>query len=413
VTTALAAGLWALMVALIAATAAMKLSGWKGSGNTDTAVNVALVLAFLAFATMGALVAARVPRNAIGWLFLAIALLAALSAFTEDYAFHAAVEKPGSLPLGVLVAWVYSWSWYPTVILLLFVPLLYPTGMVPGPRWRPLLAAEIAVVAVVTVLYMLDPGPLDGERKLPVNPIGVGPLRQVIDNLGPVLGLTAVAFLGLGIASLVVRFRRSRDVERQQIKIMAFAAALVLAGVIATFRSSSWTDLVFAVTVLLFPTAVGIAMLRYRLYDVDRVINKTLVYGVLTAVLAAAYAALVLGGQALFSSVAGGSNLAIATSTLLVAAAFMPLRRRIQAFVDRRFYRSRYDAGRTLERFAARLRQEVDLDVLNGDLLAVVRETMEPAHASVWLRTSRGLPRSSGNGTDTGNAERPRSAASR
>jgi hypothetical protein len=373
------------MVVLIAATIAMKAAGWKGSGNSGTVSNVALILAFLAFATMGAVVAARVPRNAIGWLFLAIAILAALSALTENYAFHTAVEKPGSLPFGVAVAWLYSWTWYPTVILLLFVPLLYPTGRVPGPRWRLLLLAEIVLVAVVSALYMLNPGPLDGDKKLPANPIGLEPVGTAVDHLGVVLGLTAVAFLVLGIISLVIRFRRSRDVERQQIKIMAFAAAIVLAGIVATFFSSGWSDVIFAVTILLFPTAVGVAMLRYRLYDVDRVINKTLVYGALTAVLAAAYAGLVLAGQALFSSFAGGSNLAIAISTLLVAALFMPLRRRIQGFVDRRFYRRRYDAARTLERFTARLREQVDLDVLNEDLVDVVRETMEPARVSLWL----------------------------
>src|SRR5215467_11786682 len=172
------------MVVLITATVAMKAAGWKGSGNSGTVSNVALILAFFAFATMGAVVAARVPRNAIGWLFLAIALLAALSSLTENYAFHTAIEKPGSLPFGVAVAWLYSWTWYPTVILLLFVPLLYPTGRVPGPRWRPLLSAEIVLVAVVTLLYMLDPGPLDDEKSLPLNPIGIGPLGTVVDHLG-------------------------------------------------------------------------------------------------------------------------------------------------------------------------------------------------------------------------------------
>src|SRR5262249_11297720 len=157
----LAASLWAVMVVLIAATVAMKAAGWKGSGNSGTASNIALILAFLAFATMGAVVAARVPRNTIGWLFLAIALLAALGSVTENYAYHAAFEKPGSLPLGVTVAWLYSWTWYPTVILLLFIPLLYPTGRVPGPRWRLLLGAQIVLAAVITLLYTFNPGPLD------------------------------------------------------------------------------------------------------------------------------------------------------------------------------------------------------------------------------------------------------------
>jgi hypothetical protein len=384
---ALAATLWTLMVLLIAATGAMKAAGWQGAGNTGTASNVALIIAFLAFATMGAVVGARVPANPIGWLFLSIALLAALGVAAEYYAFHAEVQRPGSLPLALPVTWAYAWLWYPTVILLLFVPLLYPTGRVPGRRWRPLLIAEIAFGAIVTALYMFDPGPLDDDKRLPGNPLGIGALGTVVDHLSPVLALSAVGFIVLGIISLVLRFRRSRDVERQQIKIMAFAAAFVLVGiVVSTVTPWSGGDVVFAVTILLFPTAVGVAMLRYRLYDVDRVINKTLVYGALTVLLAGAYAGLVLASQALFSSFAGGSNLAIAISTLVVAAMFMPLRRRIQRFVDRRFYRGRYDAVRTLERFTARLREQVDLDAVQSDLLAVVHETMQPAQASLWLK---------------------------
>ncbi len=375
------------MVVLVAATVAMKAAGWQGAGNTNTASNVALIVAFLAFATMGAVVGARVPSNPIGWLFLAIALLAALGVAAEYYAFQAEVQRPGSLPLALPVTWAYAWLWYPTVILLLFVPLLYPTGRVPGPRWRALLPAEIAFATVVTALYMFDPGPLDDDKRLPRNPVGIRPLGTAVDHLSPVLALSAIAFILLGIVSLVIRFRRSRDVERQQIKIMGFAAAFVLIGIVAS-TVSPWSagDVLFAVTILLFPTAVGIAMLRYRLYDVDRVINKTLVYGALTVLLAGAYAGLVLASQALFSSVAGGSNLAIAISTLVVAAMFMPLRRRIQRFVDRRFYRGRYDAVRTLERFTARLREQVDLDAVQSDLLAVVRETMQPERASLWLR---------------------------
>ena len=186
-TLVLAASLWTLMLVLIAAGVAMNAAGWKGAGNTGAASNIALVLAFFAFATMGAVVGARVPANPIGWLFLAIALLAAFGVVAEYYAFHAVVEHPGSLPLAVPVTWLYSWLWYPTVILLLFVPLLYPTGRVPGRRWRPLLAAEIVFAVGVTALYMFDPGPLDDDKRLPRNPIGVGPLGTVVGHLGPVL----------------------------------------------------------------------------------------------------------------------------------------------------------------------------------------------------------------------------------
>ena len=364
----------------------MKAAGWNGAGNNTTSGLVALALAFFAFATMGALVAVRVPENPLGWLFLLISIVAVLEGTAENYAYHAYLQAPGSLPAALPVAWFYAWGWYPTIILIIFVPLLYPTGTLPGPRWRKLLVAEVAFIAVITLLYMLRPGPLDGDKRLPRNPSGVGFLRWPTDNLSPLLGAAAIAFLTLGIAALVGRFRRSRGDERQQIKLMALAAAIVLAGIVLSSLSlAGWSDVLTGVTIALLPVAVGLAMLRYRLYDVDRVINKTLVYGALTAVLAGAYAGLVLASQALFSSFAGGSKLAIAISTLLVAALFMPLRRRIQALVDRRFYRRRYDAARTLERFTARLREEVDLDVLNGDLVGVVRETMEPSRVSLWL----------------------------
>jgi hypothetical protein len=382
-----AVSLWVLMLVLVAAGVAMKAAGWKGDGGTGTASNVALTLAFVSFATMGAVVAARVPQNPLGWLFLAIGLLAALSVLSEYYAFRGLVERPGSLSLALPVAWVYAWLWYPTVILLLFVPLLYPSGRVPGPRWRLLLTAEIVFALVVTALYMLDPGRLDDDKRLPLNPVGVGPLGTAVDHLGPVLGVSAFTFIVLGIASLVIRFRRSRDIERQQIKIRAFAAVCVLAGIgLSSVTTSAWGDVVTAATILLFPVAVGVAMLRYRLYDVDRVINKTLVYGALTTVLAGAYAGLVLASQALFSSFSHGSNVGIAISTLLVAALFMPLRQRIQGFVDRRFYRGRHDAARTLDRFTARLRREIDIDTVQGDLLAVVRDTLQPAETWLWLR---------------------------
>ena len=375
------------MLVLIAATTAMKAAGWKGSGNTGTVSNVALLLAFLAFATMGALVAARVPRNPIGWLFLAIALLAVLSSVAENYAFHAAVEQPGSLPLAVFVAWLYSWTWYPTVILLLFVPLLYPTGRVPGPRWRFLLTAEIALAAIVTVLYMFNPGHLDGDKELPVNPIGIAPLGTVVDKLGPVLALTAISFIVLGIVSLVIRFRRSRDIERQQIKIMAYAATLVLAGLLSTFSLSSEAgDVVFAVTILLFPGAVGVAMLRYRLYDVDRVICKTIVYGALTVILGAAYA---------------GSCSRVRRSSRRSPAARTSRSRSRRSSSPRSSCRCARESrgsstgastgaattprARSSGSAPASARRSTS-SVLDGDLLDVVRETMQPAHASVWLR---------------------------
>lgn len=383
-TTWLALGLWLLGVALVAAIVAMKLAGWHGSGNTSSSGLVALLLAFIAFATMGALVAARVPRNALGWIFLAIAVLAATSGVSEDYAYRALVTRPGSLPGGLAVAWWYSWGWFPTLILIVLVPLLYPTGRVLSRRWRPVLWGLIGLVGVVALSFMLYPGPLDGDKKLPDNPLGVSFMGGARHSTEVVAGLCTFLLLGGVALSVILRFRRSRGDERQQMKLMTFAVAfLVLSEIVPGILRLNGGDVLFSIAVVQLPIAVGIAMLRYRLYDVDRLINKTLVYGALTAMLGAAYFGLVLAGQALSSSVAGGGNLAIAVSTLLVAALFLPLRSRLQGFVDRRFYRRRYDAQRTLERFGARLREQVDLGTLESDLQNVITETMQPTHVSL------------------------------
>jgi hypothetical protein len=234
---------------------------------------------------------------------------------------------------------------------------------------------------------MFLPGPLDGDDKLPDNPLGVGFAGRNHVWLGHVVGI-ALALVLVGIfVSVIVRFRRSRGDERQQMKWMTFAVAfLVLTLVVPSALGFDGGDVMWSVAVVQFPIAVGIAMFKYRLYDIDRIISRTLVYGALTVVLAGVYAGLVIGGQAVFSSVAGGSNLAIAVSTLAVAALFLPLRSRVQGFVDRRFYRRRYDAQRTLERFGGRLRAQSELDALTGELSRVVLETMQPGHVTVWLR---------------------------
>jgi hypothetical protein len=393
-TTWLALGVWLAVLALTAVTGVMKALGWHGAGNTSSSGLVALLIAFLSFATMGALVAALVPRNAIGWLFLATAIGAAFGGTAENYAYHGLVHSPGSLPAAVAVAWMYSWAWYPTVALILFVPILFPTGAPPAGGWRWVVRAQIAFTAGVTAIFMLNPGPLDGsDSQLPDNPVGIRGLAPIVDHLDPVLITGFAVFALAGLASIVLRFRRSRGDERQQIKAMLFAVALLLVGLMGPdlvgLSSTGAGDVVFSATVLMLPVAVAVAMLKYRLYDVDRVINKTLVYGTSTAILGAIYVGLVLGGQALFASVAGGSHYAVAGSTLVVAALFLPLRRRVQSFVDRRFYRRRYDAQQTLARFSARVREHVELDRLVRELEATVAETMQPTHVTLWVAGSR------------------------
>jgi hypothetical protein len=232
---------------------------------------------------------------------------------------------------------------------------------------------------------MLIPGPLGGDSQLPDNPVGISSLTGVFHGSGTAAALSMVGLTLASFVSVIVRFRRSRGDERQQMKWMAWAAGLLALGFVAqgVFHLS---DVVFSLAISTLPVALGIALFKYRLYDVDRVINKTLVYGVSTALLAGAYIGLVLAGETLFSSVASGSSVAVAVSTLVVAGLFLPVRRRVQQFVDRRFYRRKVDVEETLARFAARLRLEADVDTLLADVHAVVGETVAPAHLHVWLR---------------------------
>ncbi len=388
-TTWLALGLWLLMVALVVATGVMKAVGWHGAGDTANSSLVALFIAFMAFATMGALVAAHVPRNPLGWTFVTIALCAALAGVAENLAFQGLVHDPGSIPGSMFFAWLYSWLWFPTMGLIGFVVLLYPTGTVPGPRWRIVSRGLALILGLLTVVAMLHPGPLDGDNgKLPDNPVGLGALRASDNVVSPIVTGTLIVLLLATAASVVWRFWRSRGDERQQMKWMAFAAVFLALGITlpGVVGIKDTGDVFFSVAIIQLPVAVGIAMFKYRLYDVDRVINKTLVYAVSTALLAGAYIGLVLAGETLFSSVASGSSVAVAVSTLVVAGLFLPVRRRVQQFVDRRFYRRKVDVEETLARFAARLRHEADVDTLLADVHAVVGETVAPAHLHVWLR---------------------------
>jgi hypothetical protein len=389
-TTWLAFGLWLLLLTLMALTLVMKLLGWHGANNTSDSGLVAQLVAFVVFATMGALVAAHVPRNPLGWIFLTVAIGAASGGVTENYAYHGLVNAPGSVPWAPGAAWVFSWIWYPTVVLVGIVPLLYPTGRVPGPRWRPVLWGLIGLIAMITVKFMLLPGPLDGDKKLPGNPLGIGLVGSANHIVRPATNVAIVLLLSAVALSVIVRFRRSRGDERQQMKWMVFAVSfLVFVIVLPNVVGLGASDILFSIAIVQLPVAVGIAMLKYRLYDIDRLISRTLVYGALTVLLGGVYVGLVLVGQSLSSSLVGSGNLAIAASTLVVAALFLPVRSRVQHFVDRRFYRRRYDAQRTLEGFGARLREQVELETLSTDLALVVQETIQPSHVSLWLRSER------------------------
>ena len=310
------------------------------------------------------------------------------------YADYALLVRPGSLPGGELAVWLWIWSGGlfllgPTLIFLLF-----PDGHAPARRWVPLVWLAVGSASVVAVASALRPGALVGYSPTVVNPFGVGGVAgRVADVVAGLAGALTLAVFFLSLVAMMMRLRRARGVERQQLKWLAYACGVLAAGGLASVvtggASGPLGDGIFVlvwVALVAIPIAAGIAILRHRLFDIDLVINRTLVYGALTAILGLAYAAGVVLLQQLFGAFTGGSDLAIAGSTLAVAALFRPLRARIQAVVDRRFYRRGYDAARTLDAFSTRLREQVDLDALGGELEAVVRETMQPAHVSLWLR---------------------------
>ena len=356
-----------------------------------------LGVVLLTYPVVGGLIAARQPRNPIGWELCALGLCFTLQFSSDPYARYALLTSPGSLPGAVAVALVGGLTFAPIFVLtVVLLPLSFPTGRLLGPRWRLVVACGLAFMLLALVGNGLHPGNLVVS--------GVGTVRSpiavpaawtpLLDHLLDLAALFLIPSIGGAVASVVVRFRRARGVERQQLKWCSYAAALIPLPFIAhdLLPPPIYTTL-FIVILPLLPISIGIAIRRYRLYEIDRIINRTVVYGLLTAILGTGYAGVVLGLAQLF----GGINRpppswAVAGATLAVAAAFRPAQRRVQAMVDRRFNRRRYDAARTVEAFVARLRQQLDLDALTTELLAVVDQTMQPARASLWLRQPRPKP---------------------
>jgi len=335
---------------------------------------------------LGLAIALRQPRNAVGWIFLVSAVCAGSYELAQTYSAYANLVDPG-LPGGVWAAWLGSWLWLPaTGLIPTFLLLVFPDGRLPSPRWRPVAWYAAFALGIFTATVALLPGPLQGapDVRNPLSPLpGDIALEKV---LLPLFTLLFVAVI-LSIAALVRRFRRSRGVERLQLKWIAYASGLYAVGL---FLDSNFDYKPFQVIDLLLvnaiPLAAAVAIFHYRLYDIDLLIKRTVVYGATSAAIALTFFAGIVALQAVLRPLTSGSELAIATSTLVSFALFQPIRRRIQDAVDRRFDRARYDAARTLEAFADHLRDEVDLDTLRGELLSAVERTMAPAHASVWLR---------------------------
>jgi hypothetical protein len=354
-------------------------------------------LLFLFFATVGALVASRSPKNAICWIFCWVGLSFSLGSASEEYALYALVTEAGSLPGAQGLVWLTAWFGGPIVFAwFALVFLLFPDGHLPSRCWRPAIWLELLAV-VCLVAWAFEPGPLGNLGLVRVsNPFVIQAAAALLRTLGWLGLVLTLAVAVAGGISLVVRFRRARGVERQQIKWFAFSG-VVFCAVFAVgpflwslpqVPATAWIwPVLFLAGASTIPVAVGIAILRHRLYDIDLIINRALVYGSLTVLLASTYVGGVVGLQAVLRALSGQeSTLAVVASTLAIAALFGPLRRRMQALVDRRFYRNKYDAAKTLAAFNARLREETDLKALREDLVGVTREAMQPEHVSLWLR---------------------------
>jgi len=351
----------------------------------------------LTFGSVGLVVARRLPRTVIGWLFLAIGGLFAVEGLIIAYSTAGVLAFPGRLPGARESAWLLTWIWVPAVTLAAgILPLVFPDGRLPSHRWRPVLVVCLTTVLVSSVVLSLVPGPIL-QATYVVNPLGNDALTMESPVVGIVIFLPLVASIALGAAALLSRFRQATGDARQQIKWLLLSCAglglgLGLSGLefVVSGAQTKPFQVVILAGALGIPVAAGIAILRYRLYEIDRIISRTLAYAVVTAVLAIIFVAVVLGLQAGLSTVTQANTLAVAASTVLVATLFQPLRARVQRVADRRFNRSRYDAERTVAAFAARLSDVTDASALRDELSAAVDGSIQPLSLGIWLRTDRG-----------------------
>jgi hypothetical protein len=401
-------GLWALIVLIqFPALTLAFLAGGHGNGPGDSPLFERFLLSLpntIAFATVGALVATRQPRNPVGWLFIGSQLVGITGELAEAYWRYALLMRPGTLPGGTLALWLNVRLYFVMRIFELLLILLFPTGRPLSRRWW--LAGYLVILGVLiqVIAQALIPGQLDPS--LPIaNPIGLAGRTALLERISIIGGILTMAGALATALALILRLRRARGVERQQVKLLIPALAVYMAAQIAVIYTvsrpwegfSSAINAAFvlqALSAVLVAVAAGVAILRHHLFDIDLIIRRTLVYAVVTTTLGAIYLVAVVALQTLFVRLTGQeSALAVVASTLAVAALFQPLRRRVQATVDRRFDRSRYDARLVLAQFTARAQREADLDTVSADLLATVDETLKPEQVTLWLARTQEVRR--------------------
>lgn len=382
--------LWGCCVASVAAGLlfyALNAASDTSAGSTPFGPTVAVVIP-----TFGAVIATRLPSNPMGWILLFPGLLG-VEFFCAEYATYALQSEPGSLPGGIWAYWFTTWVWAPGIFALnLLLPLLFPQGRLPSRRWRPV-AWLVALVYALALSFAFVPWREGGELPTGENPLGIGIVEGLVTPLEGIFGPAYMLAILLCLSAPLVRFWGARGEERQQLKWFVYFCVL-LAAFLASEQLDLLPDLIAEIInvamVVFGGGAIGLAILKHRLYDIDVVINKTLVYASLTVVLATTYLGGVVSLQYALQAFTGGdSQFAVVASTLVIAALFNPLRRAIQRFIDRRFYRQKYDAAKALEGFSTRLRDETDLDDLSRGLSGVVRDTVAPEHVSLWLRSPR------------------------
>ena len=379
----------------------MATTPWGDPSAPDIVQAAAIVLAVLSPVTVGAILMFRLPRNAIGRVLLVSGLMLALNIGTTGLAQYGLVSHPGSVPGAIWVAVFSEVTWVPFMVgLALYLPLLFPSGRLPSPRWRPVAVLGLVAIGISTLQNAFSPFAPGTFPPEVVNPLAVGgPVADLLSLLGAVLTILGLSLLPMAAASIVLRYRGAAGIERQQLKWLAAVGALVgVALVVGLVTGSDTTGIggtvakiAWLVVILgfgLMPVTIGLAILRYRLYELDRLVSRTITYGILTIVVGSLFLAFVFGFQAVLVSITQSNSLAVAGSTLLVFSMFQPLRRRIQRSVDRRFNRSGYDADRTVAALAGRLRDEVDPAQLAALITGMVSQSVEPASVSLWLRRS-------------------------